>query len=80
MPYIMVLDPLTHLFYIPDQSIGQITAESIGKFLEDIKAEKVEVRHMSCLVGKPTLWFLNRSDTNQAVQAQKMTRSLKFRI
>ena len=43
MPYIMVLDPLTHLFYVPDQSIGQITAESIGKFLEDIKAEKVEV-------------------------------------
>ena len=29
---------------------------------------------------KPTMWFPNRSDTNQAVQAQKRARSLKFRI
>ena len=35
---------------------------------------------MSHLVGKPTMWFPNRSDTNQAVQSQKMVRSLKFRI
>ena len=26
------------------------------------------------------MWFLNRSDINQAVQAQKMARSLKFWI
>ena len=26
------------------------------------------------------MWFLNRSDTNQAVQSQKQARSLKFRI
>ena len=31
-------------------------------------------------MGKPTMWFPNRSDTNQAVQAQKQARSLKFRI
>ena len=31
-------------------------------------------------MGKPTMWFLNRSDTNQAVQAQKQARSLKFWI
>ena len=31
-------------------------------------------------MGKPTMWFPNRSDTNRAVQAQKMARSLKFRI
>ena len=30
--------------------------------------------------GKPTMWFLNGSDTNQAVQSQKQARSLKFRI
>ena len=30
-------------------------------------------------MGKPTMWFPNRSDTNQAVQAQKRARSLKFR-
>ena len=27
-----------------------------------------------------TMWFQNRSDTNQAVQSQKQARSLKFRI
>ena len=32
------------------------------------------------LVGKPTMWFPNRSDTNGPVQAQKMARSLKFWI
>ena len=34
--------------------------------------------HMSRLLGKPTMWFQNRSDTNRPVQAQKMARSLKF--
>ena len=29
---------------------------------------------------KPTLWFPTWSDTNQAVQLQKMARGLKFRI
>ena len=33
---------------------------------------------MSHLVGKPTMWFPNRSDTKQPVQAQKRARSLKF--
>ena len=33
---------------------------------------------MSRLVGKPTMWFPNRSDTNRPVQAQKRARSLKF--
>ena len=28
----------------------------------------------------PTFWFLTRSDTNQAVQSQKMVRGVKFRI
>ena len=31
-------------------------------------------------MGKPTIWFPNRSDTNRPVQAQKRARSLKFRI
>ena len=34
----------------------------------------------SRLVGKPTMWFPNRPDTNQAVQSQKQAKSLKFRI
>ena len=29
---------------------------------------------------KPTFWFLTRSDTNQAVQLQKIARGLKFQI
>ena len=29
---------------------------------------------------KPTFWFPTRSNTNQAVQLQKMARVLKFRI
>ena len=36
--------------------------------------------HLSRLMGKPTMWFPNRSDTNRPVQAQKRARSLKFRI
>ena len=30
--------------------------------------------------SEPTFWFPTRSDTNQAVQLQKMARGLKFRI
>ena len=29
---------------------------------------------------RPTMWFPNRSDSDQAVQSQKQARSLKFRI
>ena len=36
--------------------------------------------YLSRLVGKPTMWFPNRFDTNRPVQAQKRARSLKFRI
>ena len=35
---------------------------------------------MSRLVGKPTMRFPNRSDTNRPVQAKKRASSLKFRI
>ena len=34
--------------------------------------------HLSHAVGKPTMWFPNRSDTNRPVQSQKRARSLKF--
>ena len=36
--------------------------------------------NLSHLVGKPTMWFPNRSDTNRIVQAQKRARSLKFQL
>ena len=35
------------------------------------------LRHMCRLVGKPTMWFPNRSDTNRAVQAPGCTRQLE---
>ena len=38
------------------------------------------IEQMSRLVGKPTMWFLKRSHTNRAVQAQKMARDWKFWI
>ena len=37
-------------------------------------------QHMSCVMRKPNFWFLTYSDTNQAVQLQKMARGLKLRI
>ena len=45
--------------------------------LVDIIAPKP---YMSRLVGKPTIRFPTRSDTNRHVQSQKRDRSLKFRI
>ena len=35
---------------------------------------------MSRLMGKPTKWFPNRSDTNWSAPSQNMARSSKFRI
>ena len=37
-------------------------------------------QYLSRVVRKQTFWFSTRSDTNQAVQSQKMARGLKFRI
>ena len=34
--------------------------------------------NLSHIMRKPAMWFLNRSDTNRAVQAQKMVRNWKF--
>ena len=31
-------------------------------------------------MGKPTMWFLNRSDTNWPVSSQTLAKSLKFWI
>ena len=38
------------------------------------------VNDLSRDMRKPTVWFLTWSDTNQAVQLQKMARGLKFLI
>ena len=40
----------------------------------------LRIVYLSRLVGKPTMWFPNRSDTNRAVQSQKRARDWKFWI
>ena len=42
--------------------------------------ESKSIKDMSRLVGKPTMWFPTRSDTNWPVQLQKQAGSLKFWI
>ena len=39
-----------------------------------------DARHLSGVMRQPTIWFSTWSDTNQAVQLQKMGRVLKFRV
>ena len=43
------------------------------------KSHTYEIQ-MSLVMRKPTLWFPTWSDTNQAVQLQKMARGLKYWI
>ena len=38
----------------------------------------IVLAHMSRVMRKPKMLFTNRSDTNQAIQAQKMARGWKF--
>ena len=38
------------------------------------------VKQMSHVMGKPAMWFPNRSNTNLGVQTQKMARGWKFQI
>ena len=41
---------------------------------------RIQLAKMSLVMRKPTFWFPTWSDTNQAVQLQKMSRGLKFWI
>ena len=59
------------------------TNVSVLQYADDIAIiaeSEQQLQNMSRLVGKPTMWFPNRSDTNRPVQAQKRARSLKFWI
>ena len=42
-PFVMVLDPTVHLFYVPEITVGNLDAKTFGKFLDDVKAGKVKV-------------------------------------
>ena len=48
--------------------------------LQSQKAKRFESLDLSLCVRKPTIWVLTRSDTNQAVESQKMARGWKFWI
>ena len=63
-----------HIVGFPTRRLNYIAR---GSFRNELCSDMTE---MSRLVRKPTMWFPNRSDTNQAVQAQERARSLKFRI
>ena len=60
---------------LPMNSIKAVVSEPL-----DGHEEYHMLVNMSCVVRKPTFWFLTWPDTNQAVQSQKMARGLKFRI
>ena len=72
--------------YVDDPTnftVETFTAGTLDISVLDPERNCVEVRmrfDMSHLVEKRTMWFLNRPDTNQAVQSQKQAGSLKFRI
>ena len=64
---------------------GEINPDSVDMLqLEGMYAENILLflgeYQMSRLVGKPTMWFPNRSDKSRPVQALKRARSLKYRI
>lgn len=44
MPYVMVLDPTFHLFYIPEKPVEDLDAKSFGQFLQDVKNGKIQVK------------------------------------
>ena len=61
-------------------------ASSIDLFWADLYilascfVQKKNQIHLSRVMRKPTFRFSTRSDTNQAVQSQKMAKGLKFRF
>ncbi|XP_045192174.2 protein disulfide-isomerase TMX3-like [Mercenaria mercenaria] len=44
MPYVMVLDPTVHLYYIPETPIEDLDATSLGNFLKNVKDGKVQAQ------------------------------------
>ena len=73
------------------KSVGQSKPNFIFTRTRSLMLLKIAIKHkglkvftvyikLSRVMRKPTFWFLTWSDTNQAVQLQKMARGLKFRI
>ena len=64
----------------PEDRFSGVAAHMTLVIELDVKHEinRAVNQQLSRLVGKPTMWFPNRSDTNRPVQLQKQARSLKF--
>ena len=73
-----LLDSSSDLGYLCKCPNGTIDQDCGGKCY--ILLYTYQNSHLSRLVGKPTMWFPNRSDINRPVQSQKRARSLKFSI
>ena len=69
-----------HLTYTQCETLVKKLLKKCFCSIEIVSKEERLVHNLSRLVGKPKMWFPNRSDTNQAVQSQKQARSFKFRI
>ena len=65
---------LTHTFFFIIIFISKIENQIGNWWCEALDEE------MSRDMRKPTMWFLTRADTNQAVQLMEMARGLKFCI
>ena len=69
---------------MPSETLGSITiglsSAMIHKDKQLIAGIDLITRKMSRVMRKPTFWFSTWSDTNEAVQLQKMARGLKFWI
>ena len=65
------------LFQGPDSGFDLPVLGYLHLFTSEKEILKIEPHHEKTV---PTFWFPTWSDTNQAVQLQKMDRCLKFRI
>ena len=59
----------------PEDQFSHVTAY---KGNTDFSHDAARFFYMSCLVGKPTMWLRNGSDTSRTVQGQKIVRGWKF--
>ena len=59
-----------------DYALNRQSFHHFGRLVA-FKSDNLQ-KYLSRLVGKPTMWFPNSSDTNRAVQALKKARDSKF--
>ena len=78
-----VFDVYQGINYIGVNSIAHMKVSSFTLHVTKCSSyfsENQNEIHLSRVMRKPTFWFPTWSDTNQAVQPQKIVRGLKFQI